>query len=75
MIKDERKLARITAKSNEPIRQVMRAVKEALDLQANLLHPSQAPGPVLPRWESAMPSRSLRSPKSTGSLAHTCTTR
>ena len=39
MIKDERKLARITAKSNEPIRQVMRAVKEALDLQANLLHP------------------------------------
>lgn len=39
MIKDERKLARITAKSNEPIRQVMRAVKEALDLQTGLLHP------------------------------------
>jgi superfamily II DNA or RNA helicase len=39
MIKDERKLARITAKSNEPIRQVMRAVKAALDRQAALLHP------------------------------------
>jgi superfamily II DNA or RNA helicase len=39
MIKDERKLARITAKSNEPIRQVMRAVKDALDIQANLLQP------------------------------------
>lgn len=39
MIKDERKLARITAKSNEPIRQIMRAVKAALDWQAELLHP------------------------------------
>lgn len=39
MIKDERKLARITAKSNEPIRQIMRAVKAALDRQAELLHP------------------------------------
>ncbi len=39
MIKDERKLARITAKSSEPIRQVMRAVKEALDRQAELLQP------------------------------------
>jgi superfamily II DNA/RNA helicase len=38
-IKDEKKLARITAKSNEPIRQVMRAVKEALDHQASLLQP------------------------------------
>jgi superfamily II DNA or RNA helicase/very-short-patch-repair endonuclease len=39
MIKDERKLARITAKSNEPIRQVMRAAKATLDQQAELLHP------------------------------------
>jgi superfamily II DNA or RNA helicase len=39
MIKDERKLARITAKSNEPIRQVMRAAKAALDHQGELLHP------------------------------------
>jgi hypothetical protein len=39
LITDERKLARITAKSNEPIRQVMRSVKSALDRQAELLHP------------------------------------
>jgi superfamily II DNA or RNA helicase len=39
MIKDERKLARITAKSNEPIRQIMRAVKTALDHQTDLLQP------------------------------------
>jgi superfamily II DNA or RNA helicase len=39
IIKDEKKLRRITAKSNEPIRQVMRAVKTALDYQARLLHP------------------------------------
>jgi hypothetical protein len=39
VIKDERKLARITAKSNEPIRQVMRAVRAALDQQAELLFP------------------------------------
>lgn len=36
---DERKLARITAKSTEPIRQVMREVKRELDRQAELLHP------------------------------------
>ncbi len=39
LIQDERKLARITAKSNESIRQVMRAVRAALDRQAELLHP------------------------------------
>lgn len=39
IIKDDRKLARITAKSNEPIRQVMRAAKAALEHQAELLHP------------------------------------
>lgn len=39
LITDKRKLARITAKSHEPIRQVMRAVKSALDRQAELLHP------------------------------------
>ncbi len=39
IIKDERKLARITAKSEEPIRQMMREVRRALDEQAELLHP------------------------------------
>lgn len=39
LIGDERKLARITAKSNQPIRQVMRAVRSALDRQEELLHP------------------------------------
>lgn len=39
VIHDERKLARITARSTEPIRQVMRAVKTTLDAQAELLHP------------------------------------
>lgn len=39
MIKDERKLARITARSYEPIRQVMRAVKASLDRQAEILQP------------------------------------
>jgi len=39
LIADPRKLARITAKSNEPIRQVMRTVKAALDRQAELLYP------------------------------------
>jgi superfamily II DNA or RNA helicase/very-short-patch-repair endonuclease len=39
LLGDERKLARITAKSTEPIRQVMRAVKRALDRQAELLYP------------------------------------
>lgn len=39
VIKDESKLSRITAKSHEPIRQVMRAVRAALDLQTELLYP------------------------------------
>jgi len=39
LIHDDRKLAAITAKSTEPIRQVMRAVKRALDTQAELLYP------------------------------------
>jgi superfamily II DNA or RNA helicase/very-short-patch-repair endonuclease len=39
LLDDERKLARITAKSHEPIRQVMRAAKAALDQQAELLYP------------------------------------
>ncbi len=36
---DESKLSRITAKSTEPIRQLMRLVRDALDRQAELLHP------------------------------------
>jgi very-short-patch-repair endonuclease len=36
---DERKLSRITAKSTEPIRQVMRAVRHHLDVQRELLFP------------------------------------
>ena len=39
LLQDERKLARVTAKSHEPIRQVMRAVRIALDEQARLLDP------------------------------------
>jgi superfamily II DNA or RNA helicase len=39
LIKDERKLATITAKSHEPIRQVMRAARIALDNQRELLFP------------------------------------
>jgi superfamily II DNA or RNA helicase len=39
LIRDESKLARITAKSHEPIRQIMRAVRTALDRQAELLYP------------------------------------
>jgi superfamily II DNA or RNA helicase len=39
IIKDERKLMRITAKSHEPIRQLMRTVRVALDRQAELLNP------------------------------------
>jgi very-short-patch-repair endonuclease len=39
LLGDERKLARVTAKSTEPMRQVMRVVREALDCQAALLAP------------------------------------
>src|SRR5947207_15972548 len=39
IVQDERKLARITAKSDTSIRQVMRAVKSALIQQAALLSP------------------------------------
>lgn len=39
VITDERKLARITAKSDEPIRQVMRLVRATLDAQAELIAP------------------------------------
>ena len=44
VIQDERKLANITAKSTEPIRQIMRLVKGSLDQQSNLLYP-----PIKPR--------------------------
>lgn len=39
IIRDERKLARVTARSTEPIRQVMRSVRQTLDAQAVLLNP------------------------------------
>jgi hypothetical protein len=39
LVKDERKLARITAKSDAPIRMIMREVRNALDLQTDLLNP------------------------------------
>jgi superfamily II DNA or RNA helicase len=39
LIRDEKKLARITAKSHEPIRQLMRSVKAALDRQSEVLYP------------------------------------
>lgn len=39
IIRDEKKLARITAKSHEPIRQIMRSVRIALDKQVEVLYP------------------------------------
>jgi superfamily II DNA or RNA helicase len=39
LIKNERKLSTITAKSHEPIRQIMRGVRAALDQQKELLCP------------------------------------
>lgn len=39
IVKDERKLARITAKSDASIRQVMREVRVALEAQTKLLYP------------------------------------
>lgn len=39
LVKDERKLARITAKSDASIRQLMRVVRAALDEQVSLLYP------------------------------------
>ena len=39
LLKDERRLAQITAKSTEPIRQVMTVVRDLLARQADLLHP------------------------------------
>ena len=39
LLDDERRLALVTAKSHEPIRQVMRAVREALRRQTELLQP------------------------------------
>jgi len=39
LLADENKLSRVTAKSNEPIRQVMRIVKRCLDEQAETLFP------------------------------------
>jgi superfamily II DNA or RNA helicase len=39
LIKDEHKLSTITAKSYEPIRQIMRSVRAALDQQRELLFP------------------------------------
>ncbi|MEB2285269.1 MAG: DEAD/DEAH box helicase family protein [Myxococcales bacterium] len=39
LIQDERKLSRITAKSDAPIRQIMRAVKAVLDEQAAIIYP------------------------------------
>jgi len=59
-IRDERKLARITAKSNEPIRQVMRAAKAALEHQAELLHPVKPPAPLHARFTDQVRPRSLR---------------
>lgn len=39
LLKDERKLSRVVAKSDASIRQVMREVRRALDAQSELLHP------------------------------------
>jgi len=71
---DERKLARITAKSPEPIRAMMRAARAALDRQAESLHPVKPP-PSSRRWGNGMRSRSRASRKSRASRAQHCTTR
>lgn len=39
MLKDEKKLSRVVAKSDTSIRQVMREVRNALDVQSELLYP------------------------------------
>lgn len=39
IIEDERKLARVTAKSEQPVRRLLREVRRALDEQAEILHP------------------------------------
>ena len=39
LLRNERRLAQVTAKSNEPIRQVMTVVRGLLDRQAELLYP------------------------------------
>lgn len=39
LLKDERKLARVTAKSTDPIRRMMVTVKQALERQEELLYP------------------------------------
>lgn len=39
LLKDEKKLARVVAKSDASIRQIMREVRNALDLQTKLLYP------------------------------------
>lgn len=39
LIRDERKLARITARSEGPLRQLMREVKQVLDEQSEILYP------------------------------------
>lgn len=71
LLKDERKLARVTAKSHEPIRQVMRAVRAALDVQTSLLDPVK-PRVLFAALGERMPNRSRRLPPSTAFPARTC---
>ena len=74
VINDERKLARITAKSNEPIRQVMRAVRTRSTARRSCCTRSSRVC-CSRRSASGTPSRSRASPTSTASRARTSTTR
>ena len=67
IIRDERKLSSDRRTLHEPIRQVMRAVRAALDRQEELLYPVK-PRVLFLRWENGTPNRSPGSLTSTGSL-------
>ena len=74
LVTDERRLARIVAKSTEPIRQVIRSVRSALDEQAELLRPIK-PRVCSRHSASDMPNRSPGSQLNTGSPRQPSTTR
>ena len=75
VIGDERKLARITAKSTEPIRQVMRDGPGRARPPSRAAVPGQAARPVLRARRAPRRADRRASPTSTASRARTCTTR
>ena len=75
LIGDERKLARITAKSNEPIRQVMRHGRGGARPPSRAAPPGQAAGPVLGTGGAPRRADRARSPSEHGIPSRTFTTR